>query len=272
MERVLLLVDDEENILRSLRRVLRREGYQILLANSGAEGLRQLDAHPDVGVILSDQRMPEMTGVEFLSQVRETFPNIVRMVLSGYTDLNTVTEAINQGSIYKFLTKPWDDELLQANVEEAFRYYELGQENERLTQELQKANIALEKINHNLEQHVEEKTRQVLLNMHFLQVSQEMLENLPVGVMGIDDENTIVLANSFVYTMLEGVNPVLVGQSVTNVFPPAVCELYRRSMEEKEMNVNGILINDKRVDVYCRQMGKSSKAHGVILVFTPVQI
>ena len=114
MDRTLLIVDDEDNILAALTRLLRREGYSILRANSGKEGLELLkDNH--VGVIMSDQRMPEMTGVEFLSQVKDLYPDTVRMVLSGYTDLNSVTDAINKGAIYKFLTKPWDDELLKAN-------------------------------------------------------------------------------------------------------------------------------------------------------------
>ena len=122
MQRTLLLVDDEENIRRSLVRVLRRDGYHILQAAGGQEGLTILQEHPDVGVIISDQRMPEMTGTEFLSRVREACPDTVRIVLSGYTDLNTVTDAINEGAVYKFLTKPWEDDLLRANVEEAFRY------------------------------------------------------------------------------------------------------------------------------------------------------
>ncbi|MCW9023832.1 MAG: response regulator [Gammaproteobacteria bacterium] len=269
-ERTILLVDDEENILRSLTRVLRRDGYRILKAGGGTEGLQLLAEHAGVGVILSDQRMPEMTGVQFLSKVRETYPDTVRMVLSGYTDLNTVTEAINQGAIYKFLTKPWEDELLRANVEEAFRYYELGRENERLTQELKEANIELEKINQGLEQRVEEKTREVLLNMHALQVSQEVLENLPVGVIGIDGSGTVVLANRRAYTLLNGKDFALVGKDVSNIITPAVCELCKRAVEEQEAHARGLVVNGNDIDVYCRQIGQSSNAEGVILVIIPV--
>ena len=106
MERTLLLVDDEENIVRSLKRLLRRDGYNILTANSGKEGLEVLN-DDNVGVIISDQRMPEMNGTEFLSQVKVLHPDTIRIVLSGYTDLNSVTDAINDGAIFKFLTKPW---------------------------------------------------------------------------------------------------------------------------------------------------------------------
>ncbi|MDD5300379.1 MAG: EAL domain-containing protein [Gallionella sp.] len=121
--RVLLIVDDEENILSALKRLLRRDGYQILTATSARQGFELLAAHP-VGVIVSDQRMPEMCGTEFLSKVKEIYPGTIRIVLSGYTDLQSITAAINQGSIYKFLTKPWDDNLLRESIQKAFEHFE----------------------------------------------------------------------------------------------------------------------------------------------------
>jgi len=142
-QRTLLLVDDEENVLSALRRLLVRSGYRVLMANSGPAGLALLEQH-DVGVIISDQRMPGMTGVEFLSQVKQHYPEIVRLMLSGFADLKAVTAAINEGAIYRFLTKPCDNELLRGNVDEAFRHFEIRRENDLLRQELQASNRALE--------------------------------------------------------------------------------------------------------------------------------
>ncbi|HEY4554988.1 MAG TPA: EAL domain-containing protein [Lysobacter sp.] len=122
-ERTLLLLDDEENVLRSLVRLFRRDGYKILTANSVAEAFDLL-ASNDAQVILSDQRMPDMSGTEFLTRVRDLYPDTVRMVLSGYTDLATITEAINHGAIYRFLTKPWDDDELREHIRDAFRAFE----------------------------------------------------------------------------------------------------------------------------------------------------
>jgi len=119
-ERTLLLVDDEENILRSLTRALRRDGYQILTATSARDAMELLGKN-DVQVIISDQRMPETSGTEFLSRVKQMYPETVRMVLSGYTDLTAVTDAINRGAIYKFLTKPWNDDELRVQIRDAFR-------------------------------------------------------------------------------------------------------------------------------------------------------
>jgi diguanylate cyclase (GGDEF)-like protein/PAS domain S-box-containing protein len=117
----LLLVDDEPNILRALVRVLRNDGYRILTAD-GARSAFELLASHDVQVVLSDQRMPEICGTDFLSEVKSLYPQTVRMVLSGYTDLATITEAINRGAIYRFLTKPWEDESLRAHIREAFSH------------------------------------------------------------------------------------------------------------------------------------------------------
>ena len=193
-ERSLLLVDDEENILSALTRLLRREGYNILRATSGTAGLELLRGQ-EVAVIISDQRMPEMTGVEFLSKVKELYPNTVRIVLSGYTDLNSVTDAINQGAVYKFLTKPWDDALLLKNIREAFQHFELRKDNERLGRELSAANEQLNKINKDLERRVLEEAGAASRNLRVLQIAQEVLECLPVGVLGVDNDGLLVMAN-----------------------------------------------------------------------------
>jgi EAL domain-containing protein (putative c-di-GMP-specific phosphodiesterase class I)/CheY-like chemotaxis protein len=118
----LLLLDDEVNILRALTRIFRRDGYRILSTTSIKEAFSLL-ATNDVQVIVSDQRMPEMSGTDFLSQVKAIHPNTVRIVLSGYTDLKSVTDAINEGAIYKFLTKPWDDQQIREQIQQAFIYH-----------------------------------------------------------------------------------------------------------------------------------------------------
>lgn len=173
MDRTLLLVDDEDNITAALVRLLRQDGYQVLTANSARSALGILENHT-AGVILTDQRMPEMSGVELLSKVKELYPDTVRMVLSGYTDLNSVTDAINRGAIYKFLTKPWDNEMLRANVHEAFRHYELMQERTRLAGEIQAANEQLSRINLELEALVAQKDSHIERIAHYDPVS-----NLP---------------------------------------------------------------------------------------------
>ena len=120
--KTLLVVDDEPGIRSALNRTLRRDGYHILTAEGGAEALEVLAVNP-VQVVISDQRMPGMSGTEFLNTVRQLHPDTVRIILSGYTDLDVVTESVNRGAVFKFLTKPWDDEALREQVRDAFRCY-----------------------------------------------------------------------------------------------------------------------------------------------------
>ena len=121
--RTLLILDDEQNIIAALNRLLKRDGYRILTANTSSEAFELL-ATNTVGVILCDQRMPTITGVEFLRTVKQLYPDTIRIILSGYAELQTVIDAINDGAIYKFFVKPWDDDQLRANLAEAFSRYE----------------------------------------------------------------------------------------------------------------------------------------------------
>lgn len=135
-QRTLLLVDDEPNVISSLKRLMRRDGYIILSASNGNEALELLKRN-QVDVIVSDQRMPGMTGVELLRRAKSLCPDTVRIVLSGYAELQSVTDAINDGSVYRFLTKPWDDEQLRSFVNEAFNHKDLTNENRQLNLRLQ---------------------------------------------------------------------------------------------------------------------------------------
>jgi DNA-binding NtrC family response regulator len=126
----ILLVDDEPEILFSLRGLLRRE-FELHTANSGAEALGVLHAQP-VHVIMTDQRMPEMTGVELLRRARGECPGAIRIVFTGYADIKAVVDGINQGEIYRYLTKPWDPDELLAVLRQACDHYEQMAERRRL--------------------------------------------------------------------------------------------------------------------------------------------
>jgi diguanylate cyclase (GGDEF)-like protein/PAS domain S-box-containing protein len=118
----LLIVDDEPGVVSALSRLLRLDGYHILKATTAAEGFEFL-ALNHVQVIVSDQRMPEMSGSEFLSKAKELYPDTIRLMLSGYTSLDSIIDTINRGGIHRFFMKPWDDEVLRDNIREAFRHY-----------------------------------------------------------------------------------------------------------------------------------------------------
>jgi CheY-like chemotaxis protein len=120
----LLLLDDEPGILAALNRLFRADGYRVLRADTAAQAFDLLAMHP-VQVVISDQRMPGMNGTEFLSRVKDLYPGTIRIILSGYTELDSVLNAINRGEVYRFYTKPWDDQALRDNIREAFLYHQL---------------------------------------------------------------------------------------------------------------------------------------------------
>ncbi|NVN98622.1 MAG: response regulator [Geobacteraceae bacterium] len=139
----LLCVDDERNVLRALERIFMDDDYEILTAASGEDGLSIFAENPDISVVISDYRMPGMNGVEFLSQVCEKYPNTVRIVLSGYADTTSVVSAINEGQIYKFVSKPWSDEELRQTVAKAVESFALHQQNQRMAIELEALKLEL---------------------------------------------------------------------------------------------------------------------------------
>jgi diguanylate cyclase (GGDEF)-like protein/PAS domain S-box-containing protein len=263
---VLLLVDDEENILNSLVRVLRRDGYRILKTTSAQEALGML-ATNEVGVIVSDQRMPEMNGVEFLRRAKQLHPDSMRIVLSGYTELQSVTDAINEGAVYKFLTKPWDDEQLRDQIREAFQRYEMKKERDALVTQLAAANDELSRAKLNLESRVDEKTLESLRNMDFLKVSQEVLECLPAGVIGVDEDGMIVIANKQTQKILGAT--AMMGSFAAESLPHALNELVQKALRE-DLGGCDNWSNPQGVDFTCcsHRMGASSQARGVVLVLT----
>jgi DNA-binding NtrC family response regulator len=126
----ILVVDDEEDILFSLRALLRRD-FEVYTAQGGAQALEVLRAHP-VHIIMTDQRMPGMTGAELLSRARGECPEAIRMIFTGYADLKAVVDAINRGEIYRYLTKPWDPDELVTLLHETCDHYEALAERQRL--------------------------------------------------------------------------------------------------------------------------------------------
>ncbi|RLB82310.1 MAG: secretion system protein E [Deltaproteobacteria bacterium] len=126
-----LFVDDEENVLKAMRRIFRQENYTILTASSGVEALKLLEKEP-VHVVISDHRMPGMTGADLLRKVKELYPQTIRIMLTGHADVDAIMGAINEGAVYKFITKPWNDADLRLTVSLALEQYDLIQENKAL--------------------------------------------------------------------------------------------------------------------------------------------
>ncbi len=160
----ILAVDDEEGILKSLRRLLADLDAEVLTATSGKKALDVLKSR-DISLIISDQRMPEMTGVEFLQRSREVSPETIRILLTGYADINATIDAINSGAIKYYFNKPWDDDILLSRIRESLDLYNVVAENKRLNMLISRQNKKLKDMNKTLEQRVEKQTN-VIRNQH----------------------------------------------------------------------------------------------------------
>lgn len=227
-----LCVDDEENILHSLKRLLRKESYRVLTASGGADGLKILKEN-DVHMVVSDQRMPEMSGTEFLAKVKEKYPDIIRIVLTGYTEVDSITASINKGHIYKFILKPWNDQNLKLEIKQGLEQYALVQSNKRLHKEVLQRNEELKSINDNLEVLVEGRTMELEIQNQALELSHAILEDLPIPIIGISSDMMIVLINKQAETLSFNNGSVEVGKGLS--------ELFSSDVEEK---IAGVLAAD----------------------------
>lgn len=173
----ILVVDDEPDVVKSVQDLLRLD-YRVLGATRAQAALDIL-RDEDVHVVMTDQRMPDVTGVEFLRQVQGDYPQAIRLLFTGYADIRAVIDAINHGNVYRYITKPWDPEELEAVIRQAIERYELAAEKRRLTQTLAEQNKELEKANDELRRANE-------LKRAFIQVASHELRTPLTILLGLE--------------------------------------------------------------------------------------
>ena len=162
LERI-AFVDDEELVLGTLIRIFEREPYEIFTFDTPLKAIEEMEKHPFC-VVVSDQMMPEMDGTTFLGQVRERWPDTVRILMTGYAETETVIKAINQGSVFRFVSKPWEIRELKQTVKDAVGHYRLVNEHRELTRLTEEQNRELIELNQGLEKRVQSRTRQLRNN------------------------------------------------------------------------------------------------------------
>jgi len=257
-EYAILLVDDERQILSSLKRLLRKEPYRIFTAESGAEGLAVLQKEA-IQLILSDQRMPQMTGTELLQKAREISPNTIRVMLSGYAEPEAILGSINEGGVFRFIAKPWNDDELKTTIRQCLEHYAVVQENKRLSRESEKHVAQLEALNRLLQSSVEIGTRS-------LQFSQEVLENLPVSVLGVSQDEEIMLTNETARTRFSGLQCLVPGADMTDVLPEEAVVAIRNCIQSSECEVFDFVWEDHSYQARPRKLGNDTEPRGLVLL------
>lgn len=261
-----LCVDDEVNILNSLKRLLRKEQYTLLTASSGKEGLEILKEN-DVHLVMSDQRMPEMNGTEFLALIKDQHPEVIRIILTGYTEVDAITESINRGHIYKFFLKPWNDDNLKLEIRKALDQYDLIQDNKKLTQTILKQNEDLRKLNDALEEMVRKRTHELVLRNEALELSQTVLEDIPQPIIGVSEEHTIVLVNNRVGKLIfDGSKTIVIGDPLEDYFSDEVIDSVNTVVSGKNSaQIRGYTISEDHYVIDISPLTGKFSGKGVIL-------
>jgi len=257
----ILCVDDERNVLRAMERIFLDDDYDIVLAGSGEEGLKVMEESGPFQVVISDYRMPVMNGVEFLKGVYDRWPETVRIVLSGYADASAIVAAINEGHIYRFIPKPWNDDELRITIQNCLERYFLQKKNSELLEQLSAANQALE-------EKVQLRTEQLELRNRALEFSQSLLGNLPVGVAGIDINGMIAYCNDIAVKLLKNVCGDVFGADVATCCDASLSILVEQVLRDKNISVDTVLGGKP-----CRVIGRTiafCDSEAIVLVFLEV--
>lgn len=263
-----LCVDDEVSILNALKRLLRREKYRVITANSAQEALDIIEKQK-IQVVISDQRMPVMDGVAFLKKVKERHPDIIRITLTGYTDVDSIREAVNQGHIYKFLLKPWNDDNLILEIRQAFQQYDLVAANRNLNRKVMAQNEELRRLNENLEKLVKERTQDLEIRSQVLELEQAVLEGLPQPIMGVSHEEIIVMSNTALKEMFQDRAVFQVGTNIRDVFPEEIGELILQGLgDDAETLSKHFSLAGLAFKLQCIPLSGRFKGQGLILSFS----
>ncbi|MBN2143360.1 MAG: response regulator [Candidatus Aureabacteria bacterium] len=189
----ILFIDDEPYILKSLQRLFEDENYEILTANNGEEGLKILESRP-VTLVISDYRMPEIDGVQFFLKAAELNPDAIRIMLTGYADIEVIVSAINQGQVFRFITKPWNEEEFKLMVKDCIQHHELRMENRRLNELTFRQNEELKILNTNLQSKIDAATKEiqgknVKLELLYKALDQSFFETIKLILKVIETHN-----------------------------------------------------------------------------------
>ena len=231
----LLVVDDEPNVVQSVQDLLRFD-FRVLGATRATEGLRIMEREK-VHIVMTDQRMPEMTGVEFLKVLRESYPDATRLLFTAYADIEAVTDAINQGNVYRYISKPWEPHELREVLRQAVEHHDLLAERKKLLSELQETNRQLATAN-------DELRRANDLKKGFIRVASHELRTPLTIVMGLSDlANKAAEAGPQLRQWLERIHAgsLRLNERVDLMIKLLLADRFDRPLHPKDVELAGLL-------------------------------
>jgi len=261
----ILCVDDEKNVLNALRRLLRKEAYVVLTASNGESGLDIMKENI-IHLVICDQRMPKMSGTEFLALVKESYPDVIWIMLTGYTEVDTITESVNKGHIYKFFLKPWNDHNLKLEIRQALEHYDLILANRELHDKVIDQNRALKLVNENLEDLVSQRTEELEFKNQALELSRTILEELYFPIVGISREGLVVMVNKAADRVLRVSAGLVLGQQAQNIFPSETMAMVMQALANNSLETGvATLPNGVKFNFQCNALSGKFKGKGVVL-------
>ncbi|MCF2950429.1 response regulator [Paraglaciecola aquimarina] len=190
-----LIVDDEINILHAMKRLLRSNDFELNLATSGEDALNQLKSE-NVDLIISDMKMPGMSGAQLFSEIATLYPDTYRILLTGFADIDSTIKAINDGKIHRYIQKPWNNEALIEAINEGLEKIKLKQQNTQLQALLEKQNRLLRNLNANLEEKVEARTKQIKLALTRIEQDHKATQKVLYNLVSVNPNLDGAFANS----------------------------------------------------------------------------
>ena len=252
MNRNILFVDDEIEIRNTINRQLRRTPYSVFFASDADEALDILDKQV-IHLVITDHKMPGTNGVDFLGIVKERWPNIVRMLISGYIETDLLITAINKGEVYRFITKPWDYNELKETIADGLHHYDVLEQNRKLLNKI---------IESGLFQNSSRNSRGAVLKE-----DDAFFNEVDYGLIVFDRKFQVKIANSIVKKILE-LPALKQGENIDAIFPPQIKEFILRGFEENDGQAAEVFsVNGKNLTFRLRSFRRSDDTEkGLVII------
>ena len=262
----ILCVDDEENLLKAIQRLFLDHPYEILTATSGNEGLEILRKISPIQIVISDFRMPGKNGVEFLSEVRKNWPDTIRMIISGYADTVATVSAINEGEIYKFIPKPWNNEDLKLTIANSIERYTLQKRNTKMDPAMESNESLFSRSREDVGENLKSGKTDSAYPDRATLFLRNVFEVLPIAVLGTDSEGKVIQCNRKGRDFFERNGNKIVGTNRKQSLPKEINNFIDR-MAKKDSFSGHFMIDDIEVRVRGSLVKQDPEGNGIALVF-----